>query len=75
MRHMHDWSKHVLRLSEQGEQTVKPKQIYAKQWAHDVRCAQTGVQHRRVGESKQRAVHDEWLQAGFVAQQQIKTRI
>jgi hypothetical protein len=76
MRRIEDWSQLVSKLSVQDQDTIKTKQIYAKQWAHDVRCVQSGIKHRRVGEAQNRTLHEEWLQAGFVAQQRIiKTRI
>lgn len=74
MRRIEDWSQHVSKLSAQEQDLTGKFRIYAKQWAHDVRCVQSGVNHRRVGEVQNRSIHEEWLLAGVVAQQQIKPR-
>ncbi len=73
MRRVHDWSKYVSKLSDRDD-TVHQKTVYAKQWANDARCVQSGLSHRRVGESQHRSTHDEWLQAGYVAHQKTKPR-
>lgn len=74
MRRIEDWSQHVSKLSAQEQDLTGKHRIYAKQWAHDVRCLQSGVKHRRVGEVHNRSSNEEWLLAGFVAQQHIRHR-
>jgi len=74
MRRTHDWQNYASQMSEQKTDPVQYTNLYARQWAHDVRCGHSGVTHRRVGESAHRNAHEDWLQAGFVAQQKPRSR-
>lgn len=64
MRKVNDWLSYIQTLSEQGRDLAQYSNIYAHQWAHDVRCLRKGAEHRRVGESMNSG-HNEWLQAGL----------
>lgn len=69
MRRGNEWLKYLQTLSEQGRDLAQYGNIYAHQWAHDVRCLRQGVEHRRVGEVTNSQANDEWLQAGVVSRQ------
>lgn len=66
MRKGSDWLGYLQTLSEQGRDLAQYSNIYAHQWAHDVRCLRTGAEHRRVGGAGNSG-KNEWLQAGFSA--------
>lgn len=69
MRRGNEWLKYLQTLSEHGRDLAQYGNIYAHQWAHDVRCLRQGVEHRRVGEAANSQANDEWLQAGVVSRQ------
>ena len=69
MRNGNEWLKYLQTLSQQGRDLAQYGNIYAHQWAHDVRCLRQGVEHRRVGEAAHSGAKDEWLQAGVVSRQ------
>ncbi|MGC3981310.1 MAG: hypothetical protein QM808_08635 [Steroidobacteraceae bacterium] len=65
MRRDNSWLQYLCNLSEQGRDLAQQGNVYAHQWAHDVRCIRKGIEHRRVGESTSQQ-RNEWLQAGYV---------
>ncbi len=68
MRRDNDWLKYLHTLSEQSRNVAQQTDVYASQWAHDVRCLRQGVEHRRVGGAAGPS-HLEWLEAGYVTRQ------
>jgi hypothetical protein len=71
MGRSNDWLAYLQMLSEQSRDLAQYANVYASQWARDVRCVRQGVEHRRVGESINKG-KDEWLQAGFVTHQPLR---
>ena len=64
MRRGNDWLTYLQTLSEPGRDLTHHANIYAHQWAHDVRCLRQGSDHRRVGEAM--ITDHGWLEAGLV---------
>lgn len=71
MRRRNDWLQYLQTLSDQSRDMAQHANVYASQWAHDVRCIRQGIEHRRVGGADLNVSHDEWLQAGYVARQPV----
>ena len=70
MRREKDWLNYLHTLSEQGRDLAHYANVYAAQWAHDVRCIRHGIEHRRVGGADQMH-HQEWLLAGYVTRRSV----
>jgi hypothetical protein len=69
MRRGNDWLQYLKTLSDQSRDMAQNRNVYASQWAHDVRCIRQGIEHRRVGDADATHAHDEWFLAGYVARQ------
>lgn len=80
MRSSIDWLQYLRTLTNQGSNQSRDlaqqahsdvNSVYATQWAHDVRCMRSGIEHRRVGGAVTSLGRDEWLQAGVVTRQAL----